>query len=367
MMAGRGGLNLTHSESLDVLMTRYGAAASWLAPAIKAFSPEALRSWSASLGQETFVGSSGRIFPRAMKASPLLRAWLKKLNALGVRFALRHRWKGWDENGHLLFKDAQGQDLSVAAEATILALGGGSWARLGSDGSWVNLLHAQGIKVAPLRPANCGFIAPWSPFFAERFAGQPIKPVIASFAGKTLQGEMMLTRTGVEGGVIYALSSLLRDALEGSSEIYLTLDLRPGLSVEALTARLDVPRGSQSFVTYLRKTSGLSPAALGLLRENLGGAALPMQPKALAQAIKETRVRLTAPASLDRAISSAGGVCRQALDAHLMLKEKPGVFVIGEMLDWEAPTGGYLLQACFSTAQIGAEGALAYVKKCRDR
>jgi uncharacterized flavoprotein (TIGR03862 family) len=362
LMAGRGGLNITHSEPLDRFISRYDAASAWLRPVIEAFPPTALREWCKSLGLETFVGSSGRIFPKGLKASPLLRAWLRRLNAAGVKFAPRHTWKGWDENGSLLFTDAEGRTLSIHPDATILALGGASWPRLGSDGSWVEILRAQNIGVAPLRPANCGFIAPWSDVFSTRFAGQPLKPVTIFFDGQKRQGEAMITREGLEGGVIYSLCPALRDAIDATGEAVLTLDLRPGLSAEALAVRLQMPRGRQSASTYLRKSAGLSPMALGLMRESLGSAALPTDPATLVDLIKNTKIKLTATAPLARAISSAGGVVRDEIDTHFMLKKKPGTFVIGEMLDWEAPTGGYLLQASFSMAVAAAEGLGEYLK-----
>ena len=363
LMAGRGGLNLTHSELLDNFIGRYGAAAAQLAPVLQAFPPSALRAWCESLGVETFVGSSGRVFPKPLKASPLLRAWLRRLDSLGVRFALRHTWRGWDDNEALAFTDAKGKDTTVQADATILALGGASWPRLGSDGGWVELLRAQGIAVAPLRPSNCGFIAPWSDVFSTRFAGQPLKPVTVSFGDKTLQGEAVITREGLEGGVIYALSSALRDAIDAKGAAVLTLDLRPGLSVEVLTERLQMPRESQSASAYLRKAAGLSPVALGLMRESWGKAALPTETEVLVALIKNTKITLTATAPITRAISSAGGVSLDVLNAHFMVKKKRGLFVIGEMLDWEAPTGGYLLQGCFSTAVAAAKGVENYLKQ----
>ncbi len=363
MMAGRGGLNLTHNEPLDNFIGRYGAAAARLAPVLEAFPPSDLRAWCESLGVETFVGSSGRVFPKTLKASPVLRAWLRRLDSLGVKFALRHTWRGWKGKGDLAFTDAEEKNIAVQTEATILALGGASWPRLGSDGGWVEILRAQGIAVAPLRPANCGFIAPWSDLFSARFAGQPLKPVTVSFGSKTLQGEAVITREGLEGGVIYALSPALRDTIEATGSAVLTLDLRPGLSVETLTRRLQTPRGSQSASTYLRKAAGLSPLALGLMRESLGKAALPTETEALVALIKNTKITLTATAPIARAISSAGGVSLDVLDAHFMVKKKRGLFVIGEMLDWEAPTGGYLLQACFSTAVAAAKGVEDYLRQ----
>ncbi|MDR3450187.1 MAG: TIGR03862 family flavoprotein [Alphaproteobacteria bacterium] len=360
LMAGRGGLNLTHGEAFEPFLARYGAAAAWLRPAIAAFPPEALRAWCEGLGQKTFVGSSKRVFPESLKASPLLRAWLRRLDAAGVTFALRHEWRGWDKDGALLF-DAGGEARAVKADAVVLALGGASWPKLGSDGGWVDLLRGQGIEVATLRPANCGFVAPWSTMFGERFAGQPLKPLKAVFAGVEVQEEAMITRTSLEGGLIYALSSALREAVDKNGEAVVTFDLKPGLTVAELGQRLRAPRGSQSLSTFLRKAAGLTPASIVLMRESAAGAALPEAPDALAAWIKAVRIRLTATAPIDRAISSAGGIMQGEIDADFMLRKKPGMFVAGEMLDWEAPTGGYLLQASFSTAVMAAEGVRKYL------
>lgn len=363
MLAGRGGLNLTHSEPVEQLIARYGAAAERLGSVIKNFPPSALREWCQGLGQETFVGSSGRVFPQSLKASPLLRAWLRRLNKLGVLFALRHRWLGWDEQGNLSFTDAEGKIIAVQADAVILALGGASWPRLGSNGDWVDILRQQGIAVSPLRPANCGFVTPWSSVFSERFAGQPLKPMTVSFNGQTLQGEAMIIRQGMEGGVIYALSAPLRDVIEASGAAILSIDLRPGVSLEKVIDRLQTPRGSQSSSTYLRKAVGLSPLAIGLLRESMKNAALPTQAETLARLIKAVPITFTATAAIDRAISSAGGVALAELDSGFMLTKRPGTFAIGEMLDWEAPTGGYLLQASFSMAVAAAKEATDYLMR----
>jgi hypothetical protein len=363
MLAGRGGLNLTHSEPYEKFISRYGAAAEWLSPYIKAFPPEALRDWCEKLGQSTFVGSSGRVFPTALKASPLLRAWLGRLNQLGVRFALRHRWQGWDAQGGLVFTNAAGEAISVRVDAVLLALGGASWPRTGSDGAWTELLRQQGVDVVSLNPANCGFTVPWSALFGDRFAGEPLKPIKLSFGGQTLQGEAMVTRDGLEGGAIYALSGALRDEIQARGQAVLAIDLRPGLSLEELTARLNAPRGSQSSSTFLRKAAGLAPVAIGLMRESLKGAEMPTEPSALATLIKHTDIALTAAKPIARAISSAGGIARHEVDAGFMLRKKPGVFVAGEMLDWEAPTGGYLLQATFSTAVAAAKGIEEYLSR----
>jgi len=363
LMAGRGGLNLTHSEPLAPFITRYGTASGWLEPSIHHFPPQALRDWCQSLGINTFVGSSGRVFPEGLKASPLLRAWLRRLDSLGVHFALRHSWSGWDENQNLLFTKADGRTESVKADATLLALGGASWPRLGSTGGWVDILAKQGIAITPLAPANGGFVVPWSAHVRERFAGQPLKPVTLSFNGKSIQGEAMITTSGIEGGAIYALSAALRDAIAANGAATLMIDLRPSLSLAELTARLESPRGSQSLSNFLRKQGGLSPVAIGLLYETTP--LVELQKKSMptiAALIKACPLRLTAPAGIERAISTAGGIRRDALDDHFMLRSLPGTFAAGEMLDWEAPTGGYLLQASFSTAVTAAEGLLAWVK-----
>jgi uncharacterized flavoprotein (TIGR03862 family) len=357
LMAGRGGLNLTHSEEFERFATRYDEAQARLRPLIEAFRPDDLRAWSEGLGQETFVGSSGRVFPKAFKASPLLRAWLSRLESLGVRFAPRHRWQGFDEDGALIFTDAAGEPLRVKPAATILALGGASWPRLGSDGTWVELLSRRGIAISPLRPANVGFILPWSHIMRSRFEGEPLKRVALTFEGRTVKGEAIVTAAGIEGGAVYALSARLRDAIERTGGATLHLDLRPDLSEEALVKRLDAPRKGQSASTFLRKAGGLSPVAIALLRE--ASPSLPPEPEALARLIKAVPLTLTGTKSLDRAISTAGGVPFSEVDEHLMLRRMPGVFVAGEMLDWEAPTGGYLLQATFATGLAAARGVLA--------
>ena len=358
LMAGRGGLNLTHSEPLDSFLTRYRPASPRLAAAIDAFPPAALTAWSEGLGQPTFVGSSGRVFPRAMKASPLLRAWLARLTALGVELKLRHRWLGWDTEGALLLQDGA-QAVSLRPPATLLSLGGASWPRLGSDGAWVPLLARDGIEIAPLRPANCGFQVAWSTHLRERFAGQPLKPVALTSAGQRLQGECLVTAAGLEGGAIYALSAPLREAIAATGQATLTLDLRPHLGEAELTRRLSSPGGAPSLGTLLRKAAGLSPVAAALLREVPGP--LPAAPAMLARRIKALPLVLTGTTGIERAISTAGGVTLDALDDRWMLRRRPGVFVAGEMLDWEAPTGGYLLQATFATAVAAAEGLLDWL------
>ena len=361
LMAGRGGLNLTHSEPFACLVERYGAATCALHRALTGFPPAALRAWAESLGQPTFVGTSGRVFPVALKASPLLRAWAHRLTALGVRFVLRRRWLGWNDADDLVFAGPAGQEAPVRPAATVLALGGASWPRLGSDGAWVPLLVGRRVAVAPLRPANCGFVVPWSAYFGERFAGQPLKPVTVRCGGFSRQGEIMITGRGVEGSVIYALSAVLRDTIAAVGAATLTIDLRPGLTVAELGRRLAEPRGSRSLSTVLRKAAGLTPAAIGVLRE-VNQVALDAAPEALAALIKALPLRLTATGPLERAISTAGGITFDDLDEWLMVRHLPGVFAAGEMLDWEGPTGGYLLQGSFSTAVRAAQGVTAWLR-----
>jgi len=358
LLAGRGGLNLTHSEELPRLLARYGAAAPRLGAAIEAFPPEALRAWSAALGQPTFVGSSGRVFPRSFKSSPLLRAWLRRLGAGGVTLKLRHRFIGWDRDGAVLFETPDGR-AAVRAEATVLALGGASWPKLGADGSWTDVMRDTGVAVTPLQPANCGFVAEWSAVFCDRFEGQPLKRIGLSFGDRSLRGEAIVTRQGLEGGGIYALSAPLRDAIAATGEAMLAISLRPDLTAGQLRHSLDAPRGKQSLSSFLRKAGKLSPVAIGLLREAAGEKLTAMRAAELAALIQAVPVRLVGTAPLDRAISTAGGVSLDAVDDTFMLRGRPGVFVAGEMLAWEAPTGGYLLQASFSTGAAAARGVLA--------
>jgi hypothetical protein len=360
LMAGRGGLNLTHSEPLPALLARYREAAPWLESAISAFPPSALREWSEALGQPTFVGSSGRVFPESFKASPLLRAWLRRLDSQGVRFAFRHRWIGWDGGGHLRFQTPAGER-SVEARATVLALGGVSWPRLGSDGTWADVLAARGVAIAPLRPANCGFTVAWSDIFRDRFEGQPLKGVEFKFGSQTIRGEAIITRSGIEGGAIYALSAELREAILKSGEPILHVALRPDLQPDELTARLSASRGKQSFSNFLRKAASLTPVAIGLLQEAVDGKLAALSPDALACLIGEVPIKLTGIASIARAISTAGGIALDELDENYMLPKLPGVFAAGEMLDWEAPTGGYLLQASFATGAAAGRGVLSWL------
>lgn len=355
LLAGQGGLNLTHSEPLDAFLARYGEARAWLEPAIRAFPPQALRDWADELGAQSFVGSSGRVFPKAMKASPLLRAWLARLGRLGVALHTGRRWTGWDESGSLRLATRTGGEETVRPRATLLALGGASWPRLGSDGSWVELLAQRGVAVAPLRPANAGFSVAWSPLMRDRFAGLPLKRVALSFGGRRIPGEAMIDAGGIEGGAVYALSGALRDAIARDGEAVLTIDLRPNLTEPELASRLERRRPGETLSNHLRKAAGLSPVAAAVLRETAGGT-LPAEPGALAGLIKAAPLRLTGMASLARAISTAGGIRAEEIDRDFMLRRLPGIFVAGEMIDWEAPTGGYLLQACFATGVAAAEG-----------
>jgi hypothetical protein len=364
LMAGRGGLNLTHSEELKLFLTRYGAAPPQLRAAIEAFPPSAVRAWCEGLHQRTFIGTSGRVFPKSFKTSPLLRAWLRRLATAGVTFKLRHHWLGWDDDDRLIFATPEGR-ITANAGATVLALGGASWPRLGSAGDWVEALTKAGIAVERLKPANCGFVANWSELFRGRFEGQPLKRIALKFGEQVVHGEAVITRTGLEGGGIYALSASLRDAIEAHGEAVLHIALRPDLSTAELTQRLAAPRQKQSLSTFLRKSVHLWPPAIGLLHEVTISSPVrlsDMTPAALAELINAVPVRLTATAPLKTAISTAGGVRFSELDAHFMLRRRPGVFVAGEMLDWEAPTGGYLLQASFATGAAAGHGALEWLR-----
>jgi uncharacterized flavoprotein (TIGR03862 family) len=361
LMAGRGGLNLTHSEPLDKFLTRYGKAAPLLAPAIQEFSPSDLVTWCENLGQSTFTGTSGRVFPESFKASPLLRAWLTRLQNIGVQFKLQQRWTGWDSDGNLTFQPAEGDPVPVHADAVILALGGASWPRLGSDGHWTHILENKGIPVSPLRPANCGLIIPWSDIFRTRFVGHPLKSIVLSYGNTNVPGELMITSKGLEGTPAYTLSGAIRDDLASGPDRGLTLDLRPGLSLADLTAKLGVPRKRQSLSTFLQKAVNLPPPAIGLVQEVMHQKTVSDTPASLAALIKALPLQVSGTSGLERAISSAGGIAFDALTPHLMLKALPGVFAAGEMLDWEAPTGGYLLQASFGTGIRAAHGALAWL------
>jgi uncharacterized flavoprotein (TIGR03862 family) len=362
ILAGRGGLNLTHSEPAEVFLDRYGPARPRIGPAVEAFTPDDLRAWSAGLGQDTFVGTSGRVFPQVLRATPLLRAWLRRLADLGVEIRTRTRWEGWDAQGRLRLTGPDGVAVPASARATLLAMGGASWPRVGSDGTWVEILRAAGIEVTPLRPANCGFTVPWSEPFATRFAGTPLKNIALSHNGTEVRGEALVTIAGLEGNAVYALSAALRDAIDAKGTATLTVDLRPDRTQAQLTARLDRRRPDDSATTALRRAWGLPPVMIGLLREATANQ-LPPDPAELAALAKHCPITLTAPQPLADAISTAGGIALPEVDQNFMLHKLPGVFAAGEMLDWEAPTGGYLLQATFSTAVAAAHGALAWLSR----
>jgi uncharacterized flavoprotein (TIGR03862 family) len=372
LMAGKGGMNITHSEPAAAFGARYGKRAADLAPLLAAFGADAVRAWIDGLGLSTFVGSSGRVFPTDMKAAPLLRAWLQRLRGAGVRFHVRHRWHALTRSANchyqLAFSTPAGE-VCCEAEAVILALGGGSWPQLGSDGRWVPLLTAAGLPVAPLRPANCGFEIDWSEHLRAHFAGQPLKNVGACFtdaSGTThqRQGEALITASGIEGGLIYALSAPLRDALEATGSAILHLDLLPGHTAQRVAAEVAHARGSRSLSSHLHSRLGLKGVKMALLHECLSRAEM-NDPPILAAAIKALPLRLHAPRPLAEAISSAGGVLFEALDRHLMSRTLPGLFCAGEMLDWEAPTGGYLLTACLACGRAAGQGALEWMNRVR--
>lgn len=393
LLAGKGGLNLTHSEPFDAFVQRYGARQPQLQPLLQEFGAAQLRSWASGLGVETFIGTSGRVFPADMKAAPLLRAWLHRLRSMGVRLHMRHRWRGWDEEGRLRFLAPAGQ-VAVSAPAVVLALGGASWSRLGSDGAWAPWLAECGVPLAPLRPANCGFDVPaatsgetrreflqelaglpharpvgWTPHFAQRFAGQPFKSVALSFTARdgrsfSRRGEFVATATGVEGSLVYAVSALLRDEIEAHGSATFTLDLLPDHSPERVLAEVRHPRGARSLSSHLKGRLGLEGIKMGILHELLDRQGM-NDPQALARAIKALPVTVVAARPLDEAISTAGGVAFEGLDEHLMLQARPGVFCAGEMLDWEAPTGGYLLTACMATGARAGRGAADWVRAKR--
>ncbi len=365
LLAGKGGMNLTHSEALPAFVERYGNRAARLAPRLAAFGPQALRAWAHDLGIETFVGSSGRVFPTDMKAAPLLRAWLHRLREQGVQFHMRHRWQGW-QDAALRFATPQGERL-VEADALVLALGGGSWSRLGSDGAWVPCLQQRGVAVQPLLPSNCGFDLAWSTHFSSRFAGQPVKPAAMSWTDAhgqvvTRQGEFVISEHGIEGSLVYALSGPLRDQLarQGHGQGLLTLDLLPDLSESRIEQAVLHPRGARSISSHLQSRLGITGVKAGLLRECLSAEAY-ADPQQLARALKALPLSVLRPRPLDEAISSAGGVCFEALDERLMVRDLAGVFCAGEMLDWEAPTGGYLLTACFALGRAAGLGVLDYL------
>ncbi len=368
LLAGKGGMNLTHAEPLPAFLSRYGAQATRVGPLLDAFGPQAVRDWAAGLGIDTFVGSSQRVFPTDMKAAPLLRAWLHRLRhptagGVPVSFHMRRRWLGWGEEGTLAFGTPYGCQ-HVQARATVLALGGGSWARLGSDGAWVSCLHAAGVQVEPLRPSNCGFdvAGGWSRFFADRFAGQPFKSVaIRVVDGKETvferKGEFVATAAGVEGSLIYAASSLLRDEIERSGQAMFHLDLLPDRTADQVFAHVAHPRGSRSLSSHLKSRLGLEGIKMAIVNELVGKEAL-HDPARLAPLLKALPIPLVRPRPIDEAISSAGGVAWAGLDDALMVRARPGLFCAGEMLDWEAPTGGYLLTACLASGVRAGEGVV---------
>jgi uncharacterized flavoprotein (TIGR03862 family) len=364
LMAGKGGMNITHAEPFEQFLVRYGEGRQFLEPMLKVFSPTALRDWVKGLGVDTFVGSSGRVFPTEMKAAPLLRAWLHRLRANGVQFRMRHRWLGWADEG-LRFETPDGERI-VNADATILALGGGSWPQLGSTGVWQSLLSQHAIDIAPLKPANCGFEVLWSAFVRRQCAGQPIKSVTIAFRNRhghqfQQQGELTIAEYGLEGGLIYTLSAPLRDEIDANASATITLDLLPDRTLETVRERLTAPRGKDSFSNFLRKRLGISGAKLALLREALSADQL-SDPVTLATALKNLPITLTATRPITEAISSAGGVSFAELDQGLMLHKLPGVFCAGEMLDWEAPTGGYLLTACFASGRAAGLATVDWLK-----
>ena len=361
LLAGRGGLNITHSEPFDQFVERYGRSQPHLTPLLNQFGPDELRTWVHDLGIETFVGSSGRVFPTEMKAAPLLRAWLKRLRAAGVTFQMQHRWLGWANDSALRFATPDGET-SVQADAVILALGGASWPKLGSDGGWVPLLQARGVDIAPLLPANCGFDVAWSDYFREKFAGSPMKTIELHHQDFHQRGEFVITETGVEGSLIYAASAGLRDAILANGRTVCHLDLLPDRTEAQIAKSLAKPRGSRSMASHLQSRLRLKGVKAGLLREVVPAEDF-ADPHKLAAAIKALPLTLTAPRPLVEAISTAGGVTFAALDEALMLRAQPGIFCAGEMLDWEAPTGGYLLTACFATGRAAGLGALNWLHR----
>ncbi|HSJ89445.1 MAG TPA: TIGR03862 family flavoprotein [Anaerolineales bacterium] len=373
LMAGKSGLNITYAEPFEQFVSRYGERRPQIERLLKTFGPDELIGWVHGLGIETFVGTSRRIFPVGMKASPLLRAWLNRLRDWGVIFHPRHKWTGFitlgpaavpgDDRAWIDLKfDSPDSDKTVHANAAILALGGGSWSRLGSDGAWVPWLRQAGVQVAPLRPSNCGFDVTWSPHFRERFDGHPVKSVVLSFGGFHQQGEFIITKEGVEGGLIYTASALLRDEIEAKGSAVTMLDLLSDRSYEWLVERLSQTRGSRSMATHLEKTVNITGVKAGLLREFAPKEDF-AHPGSLAHFIKNLPIPLIAARPLDEAISSAGGVKFESLDERLMLKSMPGVFCAGEMLDWEAPTGGYLLTACFASGHTAGEGVVHWLSQ----
>ena len=366
LLAGKGGMNLTHSEPAADFVPRYGARASEVGQWLASFDADALRTWASGLGIETFVGSSGRVFPSDMKAAPLLRSWVHRLREQGVRFHVHHRWLGWNDTGVLRFATPGGEQ-AIHADAVVLTLGGGSWPQLGSDGAWQPWLAERGVDIDPLKPSNCGFDIGWSDFLAARHAGAPLKPVVAHWrdvrgAEHARQGECVVTATGIEGSLIYALSATLRDAIARDGHTMLWLDLAPDRPLERLRQDLAKPRGRRSLSEHLRRHAGIGGVKSALLHEVLDQPGL-SDPARLAQAIKRLPLKLVRARPLAETISSGGGVRLEALDTHLMIQRLPGVFCAGEMLDWEAPTGGYLLTACMASGRLAGQGAARWLER----
>ena len=365
LMAGKGGLNITHTEPRARFDSRYGERRAALEPMLRAFGPDDLRAWVHGLGIETFVGTSGRVFPHEMKAAPLLRAWLHRLRTAGVKIHVRHRWLGWDTAGSLAFATPAGER-AFGADAAVLALGGGSWPQLGSDAAWVDILERRGVALQRLKPANCGFDVEWTEHFRTRFSGSPVKPVMATFGNVRRQGELVVTDTGIEGSLVYALSEKLRYAIEREGDATVDLDLAPDWQEARLVSELSRPRGSRSLSSHVQSRTGIKGVKMGLLREVLSPDEA-ADPARLAATIKRLPLKLARPRPLAEAISTAGGVAFEALDERLMLRALPGVFCAGEMLDWEAPTGGYLLTACFATGRAAGAGAAEWISAARDQ
>jgi uncharacterized flavoprotein (TIGR03862 family) len=366
LVAGKGGLNLTHSEPLPAFVSRYRESADWVEPWLQEFGAKALRDWARGLGVDTMIGTSGRVFPTDLKAAPLLRGWVRRLREQGVRFHMQHRWIGWGDGGKLRFAAPAGE-VTVGADATVIAVGGASWPELGSDGAWLPVFEHGGVPCAPLLPANCGFETPWTAHFVERHAGAPVKPVRIAFTDasgtrRDAQGEFIVTAHGVEGSLIYALAAPLRETLHACGKVQVRIDLTPGRGIGPLTQALATPRGKRSLSDHLRRQATLAPVKIGLLHEILPRP-LTADPQALARAIKSLPITLHGTRPIAEAISSAGGVPRSALDESLMLHSRPGVFCAGEMLDWEAPTGGYLLTACFASGRRAARGAIDWLRQ----
>ena len=361
LVAGKGGLNLTHSEPREDFLSRYGVRRPQIEPLLDAFGPNELRQWARALGVETYIGSSGRVFPKEMNAAPLLNAWLEKLQTSGLQIYTRHKWVGWGKDHALLFETPAGEK-NVKADAVILALGGGSRPELGSDGRWIPLLAAYNVEIAPLKPANCGFDVHWTSYFQDKYEGKPVKSVAITFKGQRKLGEFIITEKGVEGSLIYAISAQLRDEIELAGRAIIELDLTPDWTQGEVAKKLSRPRGSHSISKHLKRTLNITGVKSGLLWEFVNRKDF-SDPELLACAIKSLPIPLIAPRPLEEAISSAGGVTFESLDEHLMLRALPGVFCAGEMLDWEAPTGGYLLTACFASGYTAGLGVLDWLDR----